>query len=146
MARTKGSQSKHDKTVKQIAKDFEQKGYDVEADIRLIDKVIEVCHKDWLEERAIEQTTDETQKMPVFIVGLPRSGTTLTERILASHSNVESAGESYLLQIVIKQESRVRSSGNMSPKRVIIGMSAFLNACLRTTDDPLTPLARAVRI
>ncbi len=30
---------------------------------------------------------------PIFIVGLPRSGTTLLERILASHSSVISAGE-----------------------------------------------------
>lgn len=30
---------------------------------------------------------------PVFIVGLPRSGTTLTEQILASHSSVHGAGE-----------------------------------------------------
>src|SRR5262249_12966468 len=30
---------------------------------------------------------------PVFIVGLPRSGTTLTEQILAAHSQVYGAGE-----------------------------------------------------
>jgi hypothetical protein len=30
---------------------------------------------------------------PIFIVGLPRTGTTLAERILSSHSQVESAGE-----------------------------------------------------
>jgi tetratricopeptide (TPR) repeat protein len=34
----------------------------------------------------------ETER-PVFIVGLPRSGTTLTEQILASHSQVFGAGE-----------------------------------------------------
>ena len=32
-------------------------------------------------------------KRPVFIVGMPRSGTTLTEQILASHSQVFAAGE-----------------------------------------------------
>jgi tetratricopeptide (TPR) repeat protein len=32
-------------------------------------------------------------EVPVFIVGLPRSGTTLTEQVLASHSRVHGAGE-----------------------------------------------------
>ncbi len=36
---------------------------------------------------------DTTGESPIFIVGLPRTGTTLLERILASHSQVHSAGE-----------------------------------------------------
>ena len=35
---------------------------------------------------------------PVFILGLPRSGTTLTEQILASHAQVFGAGELHLLR------------------------------------------------
>lgn len=35
---------------------------------------------------------------PVFIVGMPRSGTTLVEQILASHSRVHAAGELSLLE------------------------------------------------
>jgi tetratricopeptide (TPR) repeat protein len=38
-------------------------------------------------------TADSTQERPIFIVGLPRSGTTLAERIIGSHSLVHSAGE-----------------------------------------------------
>ncbi len=89
--------------------------YDVEVDIRLIDKIIEVCDKNWLEDGAIEGGAHETGKTPVFVVGLPRSGTTLTERILASHSNVESAGESFFMQIVVKRVSGLKTSDKMSP-------------------------------
>ena len=38
-------------------------------------------------------TADTTGEAPIFIVGLPRTGTTLVERILGNHSQVHSAGE-----------------------------------------------------
>lgn len=44
----------------------------------------------------------------IFIVGLPRSGTTLVEQILASHSSVEGAGELLDLPQVLAEESRRR--------------------------------------
>ncbi len=40
-----------------------------------------------------------SNKLPVFIVGVPRSGTTLVETALAAHSKVSSAGESTLLSL-----------------------------------------------
>jgi tetratricopeptide (TPR) repeat protein len=44
----------------------------------------------------------------VFIVSLPRSGSTLTEQILASHSEVEGGGELSTLERVIREESQRR--------------------------------------
>lgn len=44
----------------------------------------------------------------LFIVGMPRSGTTLVEQILASHSQVEGAGELPDLSLVLAEESRRR--------------------------------------
>jgi tetratricopeptide (TPR) repeat protein len=38
-------------------------------------------------------SADTTGEEPIFIVGLPRTGTTLVERILGNHSQVHSAGE-----------------------------------------------------
>lgn len=44
----------------------------------------------------------------IFIVSLPRSGSTLVEQILASHSQVEGAGELTDLPLVLAEESRRR--------------------------------------
>lgn len=41
-------------------------------------------------------------ELPVFIVGMPRSGTSLVEQILASHSQVFGAGELSALRLVIE--------------------------------------------
>jgi tetratricopeptide (TPR) repeat protein len=45
---------------------------------------------------------------PIFIIGMPRSGTTLVERILSSHSVVQSAGElqNFSLQMVKQCKDR----------------------------------------
>ena len=45
----------------------------------------------------------------IFIVGLPRSGSSLTEQILASHSQVDGAGELSDLPRVLTEESRRRN-------------------------------------
>jgi tetratricopeptide (TPR) repeat protein len=44
----------------------------------------------------------------IFIVSLPRAGSTLVEQILASHSSVEGAGELPDLPLVLAEESRRR--------------------------------------
>ncbi len=44
----------------------------------------------------------------IFVVGLPRSGSSLTEQILASHPRIEAAGEVEELTAVIKAESERR--------------------------------------
>lgn len=44
----------------------------------------------------------------VFVVGLPRSGTTLVEQILSSHPDVEGAGELAALPTVLTEESARR--------------------------------------
>lgn len=42
-------------------------------------------------------------KAPIFIVGLPRSGSTLIERILGGHSKIEAAGELPIVPSLIRQ-------------------------------------------
>jgi tetratricopeptide (TPR) repeat protein len=61
--------------------------YDAQNDRRVIDEIISGFAE--VEPRH----PDTTRARPIFIVGLPRTGTTLVERILGSHSQVHSAGE-----------------------------------------------------
>jgi len=50
----------------------------------------------------------DPSERPVFIVGMPRSGTTLTEQILSSHPQVESAGELKDMEEIMR---RIHSEG-----------------------------------
>lgn len=43
---------------------------------------------------------------PIFVVGMPRSGTTLVDRILSSHAGVHSAGELDSLPLAVKRMAR----------------------------------------
>src|SRR5215470_373042 len=67
--------------------------YDPAAHARFVAQMITVCSPSFFERtRGIGVDSER----PIFIVGLPRSGTTLTEQVLASHSQVFGAGEQRL--------------------------------------------------
>lgn len=89
--------------------------YDVGTDVELIDKIIEVCDADWLTADIEKIQPHKLRRIPVFIVGLPRSGTTLAERIISSHSQVESVDETFLMQMAIQRISGIESRENMNP-------------------------------
>lgn len=50
---------------------------------------------------------------PIFIVGLPRSGTTLLERIVAAHSQVTALGELPTLPLVFRNASNARDRSRL---------------------------------
>lgn len=67
-----------------------------------IESVVNHFTPDFYERRKSSGWSDNS---PIFIVGLPRSGTTLVERVLGCHSLIEGAGE---LQIVPKLAEMAR--------------------------------------
>lgn len=64
--------------------------YDIEADKALIQSIIRAFDDKAMSDLQIDA---QTSNRPIFIVGMPRSGTSLVEKILASHSDVYGAGE-----------------------------------------------------
>lgn len=63
--------------------------HDAQGDLDAINAIIDNFPTPFLEENNAGYDSQE----PIFIVGLPRTGTTLVERILGSHSDVYAAGE-----------------------------------------------------
>lgn len=63
--------------------------YDVERDVRMMEELIGAFPP----ERSALDVDPAQGAAAIFIVGLPRTGTTLAERVLSSHSQVESLGE-----------------------------------------------------
>jgi hypothetical protein len=88
-------------------------GYDLNEDLAILDAITTHCDAPWLEDNPASVRTD---RQPLFIVGLPRTGTTLTERILASHSQVQSVGETEFLQMMLRRTSGLHTVAKMTPE------------------------------
>ncbi|MFM6831244.1 MAG: tetratricopeptide repeat-containing sulfotransferase family protein, partial [Novosphingobium sp.] len=55
---------------------------------------------------------------PIFIIGMPRTGTTLVDRILSSHAEVESAGELQAMPLAVKKAAGTRTPTVMDPETI----------------------------
>ena len=65
---------------------------------------------DWL----ASTTAGADSTAPIFVVGQPRTGTTLIERVITSHSAVHSAGELRQFGNSVRRLSRYRGAGRFS--------------------------------
>jgi len=85
-----------------------QIGYRAEADAALVQAI-----------RAAFERPDyftgpgSSEAAPIFVVGLPRTGTTLVERILAAHPQVQSLGELQAMPLAVKRLAQ-------SPSRMVL--------------------------
>lgn len=73
--------------------------YSSKDDIRFFEQLRSVFDADFFRQH---QGMGSDDNSPIFILGMPRSGTTLVEQILASHPEVHGAGELIDLQVACK--------------------------------------------
>ncbi|MFT5003471.1 MAG: tetratricopeptide (TPR) repeat protein [Flavobacteriales bacterium] len=65
---------------------------------RYIDSIISTQNKQYFEKISPLKNSEES---PVFIIGLPRSGTTLLQQVLSAHSEISNGGESNCFSLAL---------------------------------------------
>ena len=132
------------KTANELAKggrEEEAKGFDRDALQQEVDDLIATFTPALF---ARTSGRGERSELPIFIVGMPRSGTTLTEQILASHPMVFGAGERRdvgRIEKLLRIECRTDEPGDWDPALVrreaeahVRRLHAMDSAALRVID------------
>ena len=113
---------------------------EVEGSLAVMDRMRAVFDADWFAARPPAARADPT---PVFVVGMPRSGTSLVEQCLAAHPAVHGAGElSAILRLTTEAAARAGAeadslrTGVTSMKAVMrSGTGASYPECVRALDN-----------
>ncbi|MGA7538762.1 MAG: sulfotransferase [Steroidobacteraceae bacterium] len=78
-------------------------------------RIVACCDCEFFRSRA---TAGHPDSAPIFIVGLPRSGSTLIEQILASHSQVEGTMELHNILAMVRELDHLDSNRDSYPQSV----------------------------
>jgi tetratricopeptide (TPR) repeat protein len=93
--------------------------YDESATVALFDRIEAIFTRETMTQKS---GGGDPSPMPIFVIGMPRSGTTLVEQIIASHPQVHGAGE---LQTFNDLILKVRGAdGNIIPYPDFLGAIA----------------------
>jgi len=88
--------------------------------------VFDAIEQHWTTPRAA--ITPPPTQAPIFIIGMPRTGTTLVDRILSSHPEVESAGELQAMPVAVKKAAGTTSRTVLDPETVAAAAASDMGA------------------
>ncbi|MBB3980517.1 tetratricopeptide (TPR) repeat protein [Sphingobium fontiphilum] len=96
-------------------------GYDFRQDAAIFDAIEALFDRGGA---GLNRGTGDADGRPIFVVGMPRTGTTLVDRILSSHRDVEAAGELQAMPIAVKRLAGTRSRVVIDPETIMASGSA----------------------
>src|SRR5208282_4174002 len=112
-------------------------GYRPEAIENNTSRLLEVCSEEFFAARTDAGTA---ARDPIFIVGLPRSGSTLLEQILASHPDVDGTQELHDILRVVRELEHLDSARDAYPESLRAAPPAVLAALGRRYIAETAPL------
>lgn len=101
--------------------------YDVQTDVTVMERIA-ACFAENYAARA----PAPAHEGPIFVMGLPRSGTTLVDRIISSHSEVESLGEINDLALTLTRLGRTADKNELLQAATRIDPAALGAAYLQS--------------
>lgn len=100
-----------------------QMQYDLQRDLDTIATIRRVFSRERLAELGPGIDNDE----PIFVLGMPRTGTTLVERILGCHSDVQAAGELPDFAVQMMKLVRAQAAGQKMARDDLVELSAEID-------------------
>lgn len=110
--------------------------YSSDAQTQITNRIIEKFNKSTI---ARLKASANQSSLPIFVVGMPRSGTTLVEQIIASHPSVHGAGELNYISAIAHQIVDSPKGKLSYPENVVYFTP---NDCQAMADEYLTRLTR----
>jgi tetratricopeptide (TPR) repeat protein len=98
--------------------------YEVSNDVATVEWIMEAFPGSPPRETRDSNDTAPSNAAPIFIVGLPRSGSTLIDRILSSHSAVHSGGELTHFALAVVDSVRRQTGRTQLPRKELVARSA----------------------
>ena len=93
--------------------------YQPEHTEQIVDRLIEKFNRDMFDSADVQIEASSTSLQPIFIVGMPRSGTTLVERIIGQNPQVFNAGEQEAMEFMVADFNQKTLAGNLPEPHLI---------------------------